>query len=48
MEKKAKKDPKAPVAPMRMSTENAKKRAAKIKQEAMARALRRLGRGFDV
>jgi hypothetical protein len=46
--KKAKKDPKAPVPAMKMTPENAKKRAAKIKQEAMARALRRLGRGADV
>ena len=46
--KKSKKDPKAPVPAMRMTAENAEKRAAKIKQEAMARALRRLGRGADV
>jgi hypothetical protein len=46
--KKAKEDPKAPVPAMRMTAESAKKRTTKIKQEAMARALRRLGRGADV
>jgi hypothetical protein len=33
---------------MRMTSENAKKRAAEVKREAFARALRRLGKGKDV
>ena len=46
--KKPEKDPKSPRPGKRMTKETADARALKVKQEAMARALRRLGRGADV
>jgi len=42
------KDPKGPRPAKRMTAEDAKKRALKIKQEGYANALKRLGKGRNV